>query len=405
MRDATDVVVAGGSVAGCALAALLGRQGASVTVLEKSPKPEHYKVVCSHFIQAGATPVLRRLGVDATMERAGALRNGLDVWTAGGWYTMPDDAYGYNLRREKLDPMLRELAARTPNVTVRQGVTVDAVLRDAAGRPSGLRGRTPGGEEVTIDAQIVVGADGRGSNLARLAGIPGRVLPHNRFGYMAYYEDLELRGVAPGHSQMWLSGRDVLYCFPNDDGVTIAAVFLHKDRLPEFKAGKEAAFLKAFSTLDRAPDLAGATRVSPLIGKLDLPNVRRPAARPGIAFVGDAAQASDPVWGVGVGFALESAAWLADELAGALTAGVDPDPALERYRRRHRRELALHHLQMSDFANGRELNLLERAMHRAATRDPQTASVMAQVAARAEPLERIMTPRRMARAMAMAVAR
>jgi 2-polyprenyl-6-methoxyphenol hydroxylase-like FAD-dependent oxidoreductase len=404
MAEQTDVVIAGGSVAGCALAALLGRQGIDVTVLEKSPKPEHYKVVCSHFIQAGATPVLQRLGIDATMERAGALRNGLDVWTAGGWYSMPDDAYGYNLRREKLDPMLRELAARTPNVDVRQGVTVDAVTRDAAGRPSGLRGHTPGGDEVAVDAKVVVGADGRGSTVARLAGIPGRVLPHGRFGYMGYYEGLQLHS-SPGHSQMWLTGRDVLYCFPNDDGLTVAAMFLHKDRLPAFKADKEAAFLAAFAALDHAPDLAGATRVGPMIGKLDLPNVRRPAARPGIAFVGDAAQASDPVWGVGVGFALQSAAWLADELAGALTASTDPDPALERYRRRHRRELALHHLQTSDFASGREMNILERAMHRAATRDPQTAAMMADVAARAEPLDRIMKPRRVARAMAVAVAR
>jgi 2-polyprenyl-6-methoxyphenol hydroxylase-like FAD-dependent oxidoreductase len=404
MPEQTDVVIAGGSVAGCALAALLGRLGIDVTVLEKSPKPEHYKVVCSHFIQAGATPVLQRLGIDATMERAGALRNGLDVWTTGGWYAMPDDAYGYNLRREKLDPMLRELAARTPNVEVRQGVTVDEVTRDATGRPCGLRGHTPGGEEVAVDAKVVVGADGRGSTVARLAGIPGRVLPHGRFGYMGYYEGLQLYS-SPGHSQMWLTGRDVLYCFPNDDGLTVAAMFLHKDRLPAFKADKEAAFLAAFAALDHAPDLADATRVGPMIGKLDLPNVRRPAARPGIAFVGDAAQASDPVWGVGVGFALQSAAWLADELAGALTANADPDPALERYRRRHRRELALHHLQTSDFASGREMNVLERAMHRAATRDPQTAAMMADVAARAEPLDRIMKPRRMARAMAMAVAR
>jgi 2-polyprenyl-6-methoxyphenol hydroxylase-like FAD-dependent oxidoreductase len=404
MPEQTDVVIAGGSVAGCALAALLGRQGIDVTVLEKSPKPEHYKVVCSHFIQAGATPVLQRLGIDTTMERAGALRNGLDVWTAGGWYSMPDDSYGYNLRREKLDPMLRELAARTPNVDVRQGVTVDALTRDGAGRPSGLHGHTPAGEEVAIDAKVVIGADGRGSSIARMADIPGRVLPHGRFGYMAYYEDLDL-DAKPGHSQMWLTGRDILYCFPNDDGVTVAALFLHKDRLPEFKADKEAAFLQAFSVLDRAPDLPSATRVGPMIGKLDLPNVRRPAARPGIAFVGDAAQASDPVWGVGVGFALQSAEWLADELAGALTAGADPDPALERYRRKHRRGLALHHLQTSDFSSGREMNVLERAMHRAATRDPQTAAMMADVAGRAEPLDRIMKPRRMARALAMAVTR
>src|SRR4051812_14072847 len=129
MPESTDVVIAGGSVAGAALATLLGRQGVRVTVLEKSPKPEHYKVVCSHFIQSGATPVLRRLGIAETMEGAGAIRNGLELYTPeGGWYVALDEEHGYNLRREKLDPMLRELAARTPNVEVRQGVTVTELL-------------------------------------------------------------------------------------------------------------------------------------------------------------------------------------------------------------------------------------------------------------------------------------
>jgi 2-polyprenyl-6-methoxyphenol hydroxylase-like FAD-dependent oxidoreductase len=405
MPDTTDVVIAGGSVAGCTLATLLGRQGVRATVLEKSPKPEHYKVVCSHFIQAGATPVLRRLGIADAMEDAGAVRNGLELYTpGGGWYVMPDADHGYNLRREKLDPMLRELAAGTPGVTVRRGVAVTAVLRDGAGRPAGVRGRTAAGEEVEVAAKVVVGADGRGSAIARLAGVPGRVLPHGRFGYMAYYEGLELQA-GGRRSQMWLLGRDVLYCFPNDDGLTIAAAFLHKDRLPAFRADKEAAFLAAFDGLDRGPDLRGARRASPLIGKLDVPNVRRPAGRPGVAFVGDAAQASDPVWGVGVGFALQSAAWLADELAGPIVAGTDPDPALARYARRHRRHLLGHHLQMSDFATGRDLNPVERALHRAAARDPQTAAMMAELAARGEPLDRIMRPRRVARAAAMAVAR
>jgi 2-polyprenyl-6-methoxyphenol hydroxylase-like FAD-dependent oxidoreductase len=403
MAERTDVVIAGGSVAGSALAILLGRQGVRATVLEKSPRPEHYKVVCSHFIQAGATPVLHRLGVTAAMERAGAVRNGIELYTpVSGWYVLPGDEYGYNLRREKLDPMLRERAASTPNVDVRAGVAVTAVARDGAGRPCGLRGRTAAGEEDAVDARVVVGADGRGSTVARLAGVPGRVLPHGRFGYMAYYEGLELQA-AGRRSMMWMLGRDVLYCFPNDDGVTVAAAFLHKDRLPEFKADKEEAFLAAFDGLDRGPDLRGATRVSPLIGKLDVPNVRRPAARPGLAFVGDAAQASDPVWGVGVGFALQSAQWLADELAGAITAGADVDPALERYRRTHRRQLAGHHMMMSEFAAGRDLNPVERTLHRVAARDPQTARMMAELAARGEPLDRVMRPRRLARVARLAV--
>jgi hypothetical protein len=49
--------------------------------------------------------------------------------------------------------------------------------------------------------------------------------------------------------------------------------------------------------LPDAPDLTAATRESKLVGKLELPNVFRPAARPGIAFIGDAALAADPVWG------------------------------------------------------------------------------------------------------------
>jgi menaquinone-9 beta-reductase len=403
MPDRAEVVIVGGSIAGCALAALLGRQGIGVTLLEKSTKPDHYKVVCSHFIQEGATPVLRRLGLEEAMVDAGAVRNGLEVWTeGGGWYVMPGDAHGYSLRRAKLDPMLRELARDTPNVELRRGVTVSEILRDLSGRPSGVRGRTVSGEEVKVQASVVVGADGRGSATARLAGVPGRVQPHGRFGYMAYFEDLPL---ATGHRSMMWVGRDILYCFLNDDGATVAAAFLHKDRLPAFKADKEGEFFKVFANLDRGPDLPGARQISPLIGKLDLPNVRRPAGHPGLAFVGDAAQASDPVWGVGVGFALQSAEWLADELAGPLTAGTDPDPALDRYRRRHRRHLALHHLQMSDFAGGRDLNLLERAMHRAATRDVKTATLMAQLAARSEPLQDVMRPSRVARAAVMAVTR
>jgi 2-polyprenyl-6-methoxyphenol hydroxylase-like FAD-dependent oxidoreductase len=405
MPDRSQVVIAGGSIAGCTLAVLLGRQGIGVTVLEKSPKPEHYKVMCSHFIQAGGTPVLQRLGIVETLERAGAIRNGLEVWTeAGGWCVVPDGEPGYSIRREKLDPLLRELAARTPNVTVRQGVTVTDLVRDVGGRPAGLRGRGPDGEPVVVEADVVVGADGRGSAIARLAGVPGRVLPHGRIGYMAYYEGLELTARDPRHSQMWL-GADVRYCFPNDDGLTIAAAFVRKERLPAFKADAEAALQDGFAALPGAPDFTRATRVSPMLGKIDMPNVVRPAARPGVAFVGDAAQSSDPLWGVGCGFALQAASWLADELAGPLTAGTDPDVGLERYRRRHRRMLLGHHLMTSDFSDGRDLNAVERLLFRGAAQDERSAALIADIAARAQPADRTFTPRRVARALAMGARR
>ena len=70
--------------------------------------------------------------------------------------------------------------------------------------------------------------------------------------------------------------------------------------------------MRMLAALPDAPDLSEATRESKLLGKLDLPNVSRPAARPGLAFVGDAALASDPLWGVGCGWAFQSAEWLAE---------------------------------------------------------------------------------------------
>jgi 2-polyprenyl-6-methoxyphenol hydroxylase-like FAD-dependent oxidoreductase len=102
-------------------------------------------------------------------------------------------------------------------------------------------------------------------------------------------------------------------------------------------------------------------------------NTSRPAAGPGVAFVGDAAMACDPLWGVGCGFALQTAEWLVDSTADAVMSGRGLDAALTRYRRRHRRALAAHHFLMSDFASGRPLNLIERTMFAAAARDDAMA--------------------------------
>jgi NADPH-dependent 2,4-dienoyl-CoA reductase/sulfur reductase-like enzyme len=52
LMDEYDAVVVGGSVAGCTAATFLGRQGARVALLERSPKEDAYKVICTHAITA-----------------------------------------------------------------------------------------------------------------------------------------------------------------------------------------------------------------------------------------------------------------------------------------------------------------------------------------------------------------
>ena len=390
-----DVAVVGASIAGCTAARLFAQRGARVALIERKPALDAYKTVCTHFVQEPANATIERLGLAPLLDERGALRNTIEVWTpAGGWIRQPPSTRGgYSVTRKTLDPLLRELAAETPGVELLLGNAAVAVR--ANGRVEGVEIEDRSHSRRAVGARLVVAADGRDSRMARLARVPGRVRPHGRFFYWAYYEGVELR--SGRDAQMWMRDPDVAYAFPMEDGLSLVLAAPHKDRLPEFRADLEGAYERHIAELPDGPDLATGRRVSKLIGKLDMPNVLRPAARPGIAFAGDAALASDPMWGVGCGWAFQSAEWLVDETAGALVEGGDVDAALDRYRRRHARELWAHHLMMCDTAAGRRQNPFERAIFRAAARDPEVAAAFEGVGSRRRQPWSFLAPRTLAR--------
>ena len=381
-----DVAIVGASIGGCAAAKLYAERGAKVALIERRPDLDAYKTVCTHFIQPSATPVIEKLGLAGPLDELGANHNALDMWTShGGWIrAQRDEPYGYSVTRRTLDPLLRRMTAETPGVELMLGATVTGLT----GRGVELRDGT------RIDARLVVGADGRASAVARMAGIRGRVKPHGRFFYWAYYRGLE---PATERSRTWLLDPDAAYTVPNEDGLTLVLVGPHRDRLPEFRADLEGAFRRMVESLPDPPVLDRATREGKLLGKLDLPNVLRPAAQDGVALVGDAALATDPLWGVGCGWAFQSADWLVEETAEALVDGGDLDAALDRYRRVHLRRLAVHHFFIADTASGRATNPFERMMFRAAARDPHVAREFGRVGARFEPPLIMFRPRTFAR--------
>ena len=375
-----DVVVVGASIAGCTVATLLGRAGTRVAVVEQRPDPAAYKTICTHFIAASATPTIERLGLAERIEAAGGVRNAVELWTRFGWIRPPmaDDfaypRYGYDIRREKLDPMVREVAAEAPGVELVFGETTTALL-GTGGRPTGVRVVDRERREREITARMVVAADGRDSRIAELSGDKARAMQHGRFGYFAYYRNLPLP--TGDTSLMWLLDPDVAYGFAQDDGITLLATFQTRDRESWFKRDLDANFEAYFRGLPNCPDPATGERISKVLGKLDMPNTTRRAGRPGLAFVGDAAMSADPVWGVGCGWAFQSGEWLADELAPALGNGSSSDAeidlAIERYRKRHRSGLLGHFLMTSDYSTGRRFNPMERMLFSAAARDDRVA--------------------------------
>lgn len=386
-----DAIVVGASLAGCTTAIKLGRAGARVALVEQRPDAGAFKRICTHFIQSSAVPTLERLGLLERMMQAGALRSRARLWTNWGWIEPPRHSTvpsGVNLRRERLDPMIRAMAAETPGVDLILGHAVNELLREgaggagavdaagaggaagadaAAGAVCGVRARSPGGETLTLRARLVVGADGRDSRVAKLSGVRTKTVPHGRFAYGGYFEGPA--PVAAPDAALWLLDPHMAAAFPTDDDLTFYAVMPTKDRLPEFRADPEAA-LKAFvSSIPEAPPILASRLVGEVTGKVDMTNVIHATTAPGLALAGDAAGALDPLWGVGCGFAFQSAEWLADSVTPALLGAEPLEQGLERYRRRHARGLRGHTLTILDFAGGRKFNPGERLLFSAATRD------------------------------------
>ena len=401
-RPEYDVAIVGASIAGCTAATLFARGGLRVALLESRADPNAYKRVCTHFIQASATPTIERLGVAQAIEAAGGIRNGIDIWTRWGWIRREGNGggrypgYGYNIRRETLDPMLRRLAASTPGVDLLPGHVAERLFVDG-GRIVGVGARR--GDETTrdVNARLVVAADGRQSRIAELALVPPRVKAHNRFGYFAYYRGMSLRSGTK--SQMWFLEPDIAYTFPNDGGLTLLACMPTKDKLAGFKANVETAFELMFRRLPEGPSLAHAERASGFLGMVEMPNLSRRPTLPGLAFIGDAALATDPVWGVGCGWAFQSAEWLVDCVGNALATDRLLDRGLARYARRHRAALAAHDFLICDYATGRSYNALERLMYSAAARDPAAARHFQEFGARNISVGQFLSPRALARAL------
>ena len=391
-----DIAIVGASLAGCSAARLFAAEGLSVALIERRNDLAAHKKLCGHFIQPSAVGVIERLGLASQIEAAGGIRTRIDLWTP--WGPIPHSvagegrSHGYAIRRSRLDPMLRGLAIATPGVTYLGGRAVTALMEQGGAIASNADG------EIRVRASLVVGADGRNSTVAELSGAKTMISPNARFCSMAYFTGVDL-GLGPDVSaRLWTIDGDAAIASRNEDGVTILALFLGKERLESFRGGREAAFLDYWRALPDAPRIG--ERVSGFVGYADYPvQTRDPIPCAGVALIGDAAHAADPLWAIGCGWAFQTAAWLVDAAAPALCGHGSLAAALGGYARKRKSEIGGHQRFLALAAASTRPNPIQKLMFSAAVNDRRTARLLGAFASREISVRNFLSPAALARAV------
>jgi 2-polyprenyl-6-methoxyphenol hydroxylase-like FAD-dependent oxidoreductase len=339
-----DVVVVGGRVAGASTALLMARAGARVAVVERADTDRD--TVSTHALMRAGVLQLSRWGVLDRLVAAGTppVRQTLFCYPDGerarvSIRSSQDVDALYAPRRTLLDRVLLELAEES-GAEVRRRTGVVGLTRAADGRVTGVVTHGPSGE-TELAAEVVVGADGLWSTVAREVGAPilRRGLAASAVLYR-YVHDLDAAG------DEWFYGRGAAAgLIPTNDGATCAFVSTTPDRLRELRrGGREAAYdalLEAASPGLRDRVRTG-TDPSPMRGwRGAVGHLRRPWG-PGWALVGDAGYYKDPITTHGITDALRDAELLTHALVRATAGGADPQLAMAAYQEtRDRLSLAL----------------------------------------------------------------
>jgi 2-polyprenyl-6-methoxyphenol hydroxylase-like FAD-dependent oxidoreductase len=315
MTSVRNVLVVGGGTAGCVLAALLGRAGVAVEIVER--KPDFTTYGSGITLQGAALRVLRQVGVWDDLRRYGYEFNSLGLRSADGRMLaeIPDARTGgpdlpatLGAYRPKLAELLAE-AAVGAGVKVRLGETVESINQDG----DGVDVTFSGGDTARYD--LLVGADGIRSRTRAQLGIDTQPQPVGMGIWRVHASRPEevvrtdliydgpcyIAGYCP-------TGPDILYAYLVEDA---------QDRAADTPEEKVAA-MRELATAYHGPwdaireDITDADRINYALFEHLL--IEGPWNRGRAIVIGDAAHACPPTLALGAALALEDAAVLAEIL-------------------------------------------------------------------------------------------
>ena len=303
MRSSSSpvVVIVGGGPAGLAAAVALGKEGVEVVVIERGTWPRDK--VCGEGLMPVGVEVLKQLDVFSKIDpRQRRPFRGIRWISDDGVIAEADFASGPGLgiRRTALSQALFEAASAIPWVKLWPSSYLTAL--EVGDDQIELSVRRNGGIE-KIQAQLVIGADGRNSKVRKLAKMDGKpAVSMKRWGARQHFA----RAPWTEHVEVWWSEGIEAYVTPSGDQQVEIAFLWDKSKYSPKRKGRELVeglldefpVLKARLGKEIPPSLSPSAGIGPLAwGSSESVSHR-------VVLIGDALGYVDGITGEGISVAL-----------------------------------------------------------------------------------------------------
>jgi 2-polyprenyl-6-methoxyphenol hydroxylase-like FAD-dependent oxidoreductase len=333
----TGCCIAGGGPAGMMLGFLLARGGVDVLVLEKHA--DFLRDFRGDTIHPSTLEVMHELGLlEEFLRRPHQELSRLDAQIGDTRLTIADFSHlptkckfiAFMPQWDFLN-FLAEQGRRYPTFHLRMETEVTGLILEG-GRVTGVEASTSHGS-LRVEADLVVGADGRSSIVRELAGLEIIDLgaPMD-----ALWMQVPKAPDDPGQTFGRIAAGQILVLIDRGNYWQCAYV-IPKGKFEDIRGRGLPALREAIATLapflrDRVGELREWTDVKLLTVKVDR---LRQWYRPGLLCLGDAAHAMSPIGGVGINLAIQDAVAAANILALPLRHGsATPGPLRAVQRRR-----------------------------------------------------------------------
>jgi len=340
MKSSFDLVIVGGGLGGSVLAKSMAERGANVLVLER--EREFKDRVRGEFVTSWGTAEAQRLGIyPMLLDKVAHPVRWVDLYAVKTLIVHRDVVTTTPQHLPCLSfyyPAMQEVvlqAASDAGAHVRRGVTVRHVR---PGRPASMTLAEDGRVE-EVKARLVVGADGRSSTVRAAAGFELKRDPDFNLLAGVLMDDVR----APEDTAQLVTNSALgqqAVIFPQGKGRARTYFCCHTSQPRHQGIGDLARYVENCKRVGMNSAFYDRAKAAGPLATFDGAEtwVEHPY-RDGVVLVGDAAAASDPSWGQGLGMTLRDVRVLREQLI----ANEDWDAAGHAYAAEHDRHAGATH--------------------------------------------------------------